>query len=780
MCTVCSLTQTYDPSRHFGTVDETTAILGTEPGPATLGTEPGPALANVTEAQDAADDISTIYSIQVGDTFSGELDYSGDRDWVAVDVVAGQTYQINLTGPSSGGTLSDPYLRLYDDNGGFVGENDDIVFGVNLESQITFTASTTGTYYIAAGAFDDFYTGTYQIAVQTAAPSPVGTLEELSEYLTDGYWEDQGAGRRSFDTGSSNVISVDITDLTPDGQALARAALEVWEMVANITFVEVNGGADIHFDDYESGLNAYAISTTTGETIVSSEVMITTEWLDTFGTTIDSYSFSTYVHEIGHALGLGHQGAYNGAASYGIDETFANDSWQLSVMSYFSQTANTSTNASYGELVTAMPADILAIQDLYGAPGAGSATAGNTVWGGTGSTLGNYLDDVFDYLAGGSGNGNVGNAPLAMTLYDQGGTDLLDLSVSQSDDRVNLTPGSFSDVLTLIGNLGIAPGTVIENLMTGSGDDRVTGNSAGNRIVSNGGDDSVAGNGGADLLSGGAGHDSLGGGLGDDTIYGGTGNDTLLGGSGHDTLGGGTGQDTLYGGDGHDLLGGAAGNDELWGSNGNDTLQAGTGDDTAGGGAGADIISGGLGADEMIGGSGNDQLWGGDQGDDMSGGTGNDTLGAGTGADTVAGGGGADVLGGGSGADVLSGGDGTDTIYGGTGNDTIDGGAQNDWILGGGGNDEMAGGSGADDFVFAGLFGADEIIDFSLAQGDELLLDDGLWTSSHGSLNEAQVIAQFADFDTQGNVVLTFPNGTAITLDGVTTTNGLAGALDVF
>jgi hypothetical protein len=38
--------------------------------------------------------------------------------------------------------------------------------------------------------------------------------------------------------------------------------------------------------------------------------------------TIDSYSFQTYVHEIGHALGLGHGGPYNGSASYGLDNLY--------------------------------------------------------------------------------------------------------------------------------------------------------------------------------------------------------------------------------------------------------------------------------------------------------------------------------------------------------------------------------------------------------------------------------------------------------------------------
>ncbi|MHA3916475.1 matrixin family metalloprotease [Halovulum sp. GXIMD14793] len=92
-------------------------------------------------------------------------------------------------------------------------------------------------------------------------------------------------------------------------------------MVANIEFTETTGSADITFDDNSSG--AYSTSSYSGNTIISSFVNVSTNWVATYGSKINSYSFQTYVHEIGHALGLGHQGNYNGSANYGTDETFA-------------------------------------------------------------------------------------------------------------------------------------------------------------------------------------------------------------------------------------------------------------------------------------------------------------------------------------------------------------------------------------------------------------------------------------------------------------------------
>ena len=82
-----------------------------------------------------------------------------------------------------------------------------------------------------------------------------------------------------------------------------------------------------------------------------------------------------------------------------------------------------------------------------------------------------------------------------------------------------------------------------ENLIGGSGADRVTGDSLANIINGNGGNDTIAGGDGLDKLFGGAGSDQIDGGLGNDSLDGGTESDTLNGGLGVDTMRGGTGND---------------------------------------------------------------------------------------------------------------------------------------------------------------------------------------------------------------------------------------------
>ena len=117
---------------------------------------------------DFAAETGTSGAVTVGGSARGEIEVRGDRDWFAVELDAGATYQIDLKGsPAGAGTLLDPYLRgVHDADGNFIAGTTDNHGGVGLNSRVRFTAEEAGTYYVAAGAGAyGFRRGTYKLSV---------------------------------------------------------------------------------------------------------------------------------------------------------------------------------------------------------------------------------------------------------------------------------------------------------------------------------------------------------------------------------------------------------------------------------------------------------------------------------------------------------------------------------------------------------------------------------------------------------------------------------------
>lgn len=445
---------------------------------------------DVAENDDLPADATTPATLALGDTFSSQLEVVGDRDWIAVELVAGQRYAISLNGTGAD-PVSDPLVRLYDAAGNLVAENDD--GGPGLNSLLNYTVTTTGTYYVEAAAWDDAAAGSYTVGLGTAPPLEEYTNDQIAEFLRAGYWTGNGSAARHWNVTDGGTITVNLVDLTADGQTLARAALGLWSDLTGINFAEVAVGGQIVFDDDEEG--AFASTTTSGGFIQSVEVNVSTDWIDTYGTNLNSYSYQTYIHEIGHALGLGHAGPYNESADYAADAIYLNDSWQASVMSYFSQTENTYIDATFAFVVSPQVADVLAIQNIYGL--AANIRAGDTVYG-FNSTAGNPIYDATSFTT-----------ITSYTIVDSGGVDTMDYSGSRANQTLDLRAESHSSLQGGLGNVSIARGTVIENAIGGFGNDTLIGNSADNTLTGNDGDDRFFASGGTDTYNGGAGNDTV-------------------------------------------------------------------------------------------------------------------------------------------------------------------------------------------------------------------------------------------------------------------------------
>ena len=110
----------------------------------------------------------TTGTVAVGGSATGIIERARDVDWFAVELVAGRTYVIDLAGSGSD-ALDDAMLHgIFDSDGGRVArKNRD--GGEGNDARIEFTATESGTYYIAARGERKNDTGAYTLRVRERA-----------------------------------------------------------------------------------------------------------------------------------------------------------------------------------------------------------------------------------------------------------------------------------------------------------------------------------------------------------------------------------------------------------------------------------------------------------------------------------------------------------------------------------------------------------------------------------------------------------------------------------
>ena len=388
-------------------------------------------MAIITENNDdASADIGTRSTLPFGDVFQGSLETDTDRDWIRLELKAGTIYNISLDtakGITDEGVLLVPF-ELMDTEGNPIPYTRQFPhFG-----PLIFEPTISGTYYLdVSDRWSEMYPLDYEVALSENT-IPVGTYDELADYLAYGFDEWRGSASNAFDVAPGGTLTADITGLNEMGRQLARWALEEWADVTGLTFRFVDDdNANIIFGDDNPG---FVISWNGPD---SWHINISADAVANNGPGFDSPTMNVYLHEIGHVLGLGHPGPYGTGdgprARFGVDNIFLIDSTQATTMSYFGKTTNTYIQASKTLSVTPMIVDIIAIQKLYGAPD--DVRAGDTVYGHQ-SNVDGYLGEVLDLLTGYNNpffSISLASSFSSPVLADLDGDGDLDLVIGTSD-----------------------------------------------------------------------------------------------------------------------------------------------------------------------------------------------------------------------------------------------------------------------------------------------------------------------------------------------------------
>lgn len=397
--------------------------------------------------------------------------------------------------------------------------------GTQTISLFTDTSSATGTASISDGAW---------LADASTSPSEATEIAFINGITASGTvaatsfrtWTGTDPARYSATTssefkwgtttagtsgGTIYYYFAPSSDWTSAEQAVFTSAFALWSAEANVTFVATtnasqanvtlirgsNGEAYTSIADSSStvGSSTIAPPSSTGN-YVSIDTSVAGFGLADALSAYGGYGMMTVVHELGHVLGLGHAGPYNGNVDSPTQQYSAYDTRLWSIMSYIdpsdtsakyyssSSTTAQATDWTTGGVTyypsTPMMLDILAIQELYGAATTGQLTTGETF--GFSCTITGSLETFFNFTI---------NTNPVVTIWDSASGNTLNLSGYGSGSTIDLIPGSFSSCDGMVNNLGIATGTWIDTAIGGSGNDTFITNTQADAISGGGGTDTV-------------------------------------------------------------------------------------------------------------------------------------------------------------------------------------------------------------------------------------------------------------------------------------------------
>lgn len=200
--------------------------------------------------------------------------------------------------------------------------------------------------------------------------------------------------------------------------------------------------------------------------------------------------FATFIHELGHAVGMKHPFDDPPTPNDGPFLPTATDNDNFTVMSY-TRRPDGQSPFSY------MLYDMKVLQDFYGAN--------------METRTGDDLYDISGFMNG--------NDQYVGVIWDAGGDDTISVQGAQRGCVVDLRQGGFSSYgrffdfftsqfVNMDDQLGVAFEVDIENGVGSGFGDTITGNALANTLTAGGGNDEIWGAGGADMLRGNAGDDT--------------------------------------------------------------------------------------------------------------------------------------------------------------------------------------------------------------------------------------------------------------------------------
>ena len=354
-----------------------------------------------------------------------------------------------------------------------------------------------------------------------------------SETLSWSYYVTSGVGYTYSVTDSSDGTAGNSLVNSAGDAAILQSMMDLWDKAGAFTYERVdetsaNGTTTVgeirmrglNMGGTSAGYAAIAAFPTGSNWVRGADAWFTTGYMGPF--VKGNSNWSTFLHEIGHAMGLSHphSGSQSGATLGDFD-----DIRRRSIMSYVKNDrnyyfVNSGGSLSASQIHPGTPGifDIQTIEYFYGT-----------------STDTNLGDTTYSYV----------DKPIMLeTIIDSGGSDTIDASNQTEEVRINLNGGTASsigqwsraeqisyyealglassaamqstfntyDSLAQSGyasphnkgwyegedNLAIAFSSVIENAKGGTKADSIVGNSASNQITGNGGNDTLDGAGGTD------------------------------------------------------------------------------------------------------------------------------------------------------------------------------------------------------------------------------------------------------------------------------------------